>query len=176
MSWNATSRKTASWKVTLTTALLVPTAFALVACGDSTVDSAELSSARQSSAQASASSSSSAASESASAQRTKDAAGEPEITDPAAKQTDSAPSGQMPLSKKDESYLDALVADKIDVNGVEDALIGAARAHCAAGLVGQDANVMVDAIAGQLIAQERTTADPEAVSSSIAKAAKDAYC
>ena len=171
------SRRLPAWKIALSTAVALPVAFSLVACGGSTVDSAKLSSAQQSSAQASSSSSSSVASESAASRRTDhSSSAEPEINDPAAKQTDSAPNGQMPLSGKDEAYLDALVAAKIDVDGVEDALIGAARAHCAAGLVGDEANVMVDAIAGQLVAQDRVKADPKDVSSSIAKAAKDAYC
>ena len=165
-----------SWKAALTGAVVVPAAVALVACGDTTVDSAELTSSQQSNAVSSASSSSSSASESASARRSNSGSKEPEINDPAAKQTDSAPSGEMPLSKDDEKYLDTLIEDKIDVKGVEDALIGAARAHCAAGLIGEDANVMVNAIAGQLIAQDRTGEELKAVSGVIAKAAEAAYC
>ena len=84
----------------------------------------------------------------------------------------------MPLSGDDEDFLDALIADDIDVEGTEDQLIAAGHVHCDAGADGgtpEDA-LVIDAVAGQLVAQERTTKDEAAVTEAIAKAAESAYC
>ena len=87
----------------------------------------------------------------------------------------------MPLSGDDEDYLDALIAAGIDVEGTEDQLIAAGHVHCGAGAAdsGEGAEsdeAVVNAVAGQVVAQERTEKDEAAVAQSIAKAAESAYC
>nr|WP_120491614.1 DUF732 domain-containing protein [Corynebacterium lactis] len=146
-------------------------AFGIAACGGSTVDSADVTTSAKSS-------STSAASTSQSEEKSKQrgtSRQDPEINEPGAKRVDEAPDGHMPLSDADGAYLDDLIAAKVDVQGVEDQLIGAGRATCA-DTPEADRKAMADAMAGQLIAQGRTKAEASAVSSAIAKAAKKAYC
>lgn len=157
-----------SMRRTAAALVAVPLLLGVAACGDATVDSSEV-----------ASSSKARASEKVSGSSTPTTsttrADENDIVDPVATRANEAPSGQMPLSDADEKYLDELIAAKIDVKGVEDALIGAGHAHCVQKGDGEP-NVMVNAIAGQVIAQDRSKDKAPDVARAIAKAAEKAYC
>lgn len=145
----------------------VPLVLGVAACGNSTVDSSEVTSSTKARASEKVSASSTTT--------TTTKANADDIVDPVATRAEEAPSGQMPLTDADEKFLDALIAAKIDVKGVEDQLIGAGHAHCVQNEE-QDKNVMVNAMAGQLIAQERAKGKAPDVASAIAKAAEEAYC
>lgn len=144
-------------------------ALALAACGGgSTVDSSEVTGTTATGT----SETSSPTSASSTPVRTSPRPdGEREVIEPGATRASEAPDGRQPLSADDEKFLDALIADGIDVAGTEDQLIAAGRIHC----TGQDSEV-IDAVAGQLVAQERTDAREDDVTKSIAKAAETAYC
>lgn len=64
---------------------------------------------------------------------------------------------------------------KVKVEGIEDQLIAAATEVCRANELGQK-SFTVDAVAGQLIEQGRSSESPEALADAIAAAAKNAYC
>ena len=157
-------------------ALIGAGALALAACGGSTVESSEVTDTTTTTAESSASETSS--SKSSTTRTSERADGERDITEPGAARASDAPDGRMPLSGDDEDFLDALIADDIDVEGTEDQLIAAGHVHCDAGADGgtpEDA-LVIDAVAGQLVAQERTDKDEAAVTEAIAKAAESAYC
>lgn len=157
-------------------ALIGAGALALAACGGSTVESSEVTDTTTTTAESSASETST--SESSTTRTSERADGERDITEPGAARASDAPDGRMPLSGDDEDFLDALIADDIDVEGTEDQLIAAGHVHCDAGADGgtpEDA-LVIDAVAGQLVAQERTDKDEAAVTEAIAKAAESAYC
>ncbi|SQB96098.1 DUF732 domain-containing protein [Corynebacterium xerosis] len=159
-----------------TMALIGAGALALAACGGSTVESSEVTDTTTTTAESSASETST--SESSTTRTSERADGERDITEPGAARASDAPDGRMPLSGDDEDFLDALIADDIDVEGTEDQLIAAGHVHCDAGADGgtpEDA-LVIDAVAGQLVAQERTDKDEAAVTEAIAKAAESAYC
>lgn len=161
-------------------ALIGAGALTLAACGGSTVESSEVTDTTSADATTSetSSASSSATSTSESSTTTTRDRGEREITEPGATRASSAPDGRMPLSRDDEDFLDALIDDGIDVEGTEDQLIAAGHVHCTAqSETGGDADAaVVEAVAGQIVAQDRTDDDEAAVAESIAKAAESAYC
>lgn len=78
-------------------------------------------------------------------------------------------------SGSDANYLNVLKGKSININGVEDQLIGTAAAVCQA-KGAENADVMAIAVAGQLVSQGRTQGKPEEVATTIASAAKSAYC
>ncbi len=157
-------------RVALAAAMAVP-ALVLSACGGSTVDTAEIES-EQSSASAAPGSAEASPSAAPSATRGTPAPGSqsPQVRDPGATRADEAPDNRMPLTPEDESFLDALEGAGIAVDGTEDQLIGAGHAHC-----GVD-SALVDAVAGQLVAQGRTDRSPQDAAKAIADAADAAYC
>lgn len=157
-------------------ALLGAGALTLAACGDSTVESSEVTETTTTGADTSETTSETSTSEtSRTSAREND---ERDITEPGATRASSAPDGRMPLSGDDEDFLDALIADGIDVEGTEDQLIAAGHLHCTAESEdGGDADAaVVDAVAGQIVAQKRSDGDEASVAQSIAKAAESAYC
>ncbi len=159
-------------------ALLGAGTLVLAACGDSTVESSEVTKTPSATETKSSATSTPKSGESETPRTSARESGERDITEPGASRASSAPDGRMPLSRDDEKYLDALIAAGIDVEGAEDQLIAAGHVHCRAGSDKKseaDAAV-VDAVAGQVIAQERTKKDADAVAGSIAKAAESAYC
>lgn len=160
---------TKSFRTLATTAAVALLAFGTTACGGSTVESSEVTSKTSSSKSSTTSSSSTTP-----APRTTQSS-EPEINDPTAQRVDKAPDGQMKLSEADNKYLDALVAAGINVDGVEDQLIGTGRAACAEAPA-EERDVMALAIAGQLVAQGRSSDSAEQVAKIIASSAKKAYC
>ncbi|MFD5868476.1 hypothetical protein ACFWGD_07680 [Corynebacterium sp. NPDC060344] len=165
-------------------ALLGAGTLALAACGDATVESSDVTETATASEETGTSESESAetsTSTSSTSETTRTSARnseERDITEPGAARASSAPDGRMPLSGDDEDFLDDLIADGIDVEGVEDQLIAAGHVQCGAGANdGREGDAaVVDAVAGQIVAQERTDGDEAAVSQSIAKAAESAYC
>ncbi|MDO5029946.1 MAG: DUF732 domain-containing protein [Corynebacterium sp.] len=158
-----------SFRTLVTTAGIALLAFGTAACGGSTVESSEVTSETTSTK----SSTTSSSSTSPAPRTTQDS--EPEISDPAATRVDKAPDGQMALSDADNQFLDALVAKGIDVDGVEDQLIGTGRAACA-DAPAEERDVVALAIAGQLVAQDRSSDSAEEVAKIIATSAKKAYC
>lgn len=157
-----------SFRTLATTTAVALLTFGVAACGSSTVESSEVTS--STSTKTSTTSSSTKTSAPKSSEKSA-----PEITDPQAKRVDEAPDGQMKLSEADDSYLGALEKAGIDVDGVEDQLIGTGRAACA-DAPEEERQVIALAIAGQLVAQDRSQDSAEEVAKTIASSAKKAYC
>ena len=163
-------------------ALIGAGSLVLAACGDSTVESADVTETTTATDEAASSTSETSSTRTSETSRTSARNFEErDITEPGAARASSAPDGRMPLSGDDEDYLDALIAAGIDVEGTEDQLIAAGHVHCGAGAAdsregAESDEAVVNAVAGQVVAQERTEKDEAAVAQSIAKAAESAYC
>lgn len=157
-----------SFRAVATTAAVALLTLGVAACGSSTVESSEVTSSTATKTSTTSSSTTTSAPKSSDKKA-------PEITDPQAKRVDKAPDGQMKLSEADDSYLEALEKAGIDVDGVEDQLIGTGRAACS-DAPEEDRQVIALAIAGQLVAQERSQDSAEQVAKIIATSAKKAYC
>lgn len=100
---------------------------------------------------------------------------QPQPQDQGAREIDEVPAGEIPRSSEDVHYLGELSDEKIDIDGVEDQLIGTAATVCRGG---DEALVTstLPAVAGQLIEQGRTDKSVEDVTAIIESAAKNAYC
>lgn len=144
-------------------AVLLATGAVLSACGSATVDEGEAtetsvaplersSAASGESSASKASESSATASGSAPAER---AQGE-EPEDRGAREISEIPSPE-PAQGPDQDFLAAVAEKGVNVDGVEDQLVGAAQASC------QGDAVTVPAVAGQLIEQGRTELSHEDV-------------
>ncbi|MEB2596067.1 DUF732 domain-containing protein [Corynebacterium amycolatum] len=157
-----------SFRILATTTAVALLTFGVAACGSSTVESSEVTSSTTTKTSTTSSSTKTSAPKSSEKSA-------PEITDPQAKRVDEAPDGQMKLSEADDSYLGALEKAGIDVDGVEDQLIGTGRAACA-DAPEEEREVIALAIAGQLVAQGRSQESAEEVAKTIASSAKKAYC
>ena len=157
-----------SFRTLATTTAVALLSFGVAACGSSTVESSEVTSSTTTKTSTTSSSTKTSAPKSSEKSA-------PEITDPQAKRVDEAPDGQMKLSEADDSYLGALEKAGIDVDGVEDQLIGTGRAACA-DAPEEEREVIALAIAGQLVAQGRSQESAEEVAKTIASSAKKAYC
>ncbi|OHR22186.1 hypothetical protein HMPREF2787_06255 [Corynebacterium sp. HMSC061H03] len=157
-----------SFRTLATTTAVALLTFGVAACGSSTVESSEVTSSTTTKTSTTSSSTKTSAPKSSEKSA-------PEITDPQAKRVDEAPDGQMKLSEADDSYLGALEKAGIDVDGVEDQLIGTGRAACA-DAPEEERQVIALAIAGQLVAQGRSQESAEEVAKTIASSAKKAYC
>lgn len=157
-----------SFRTLATTTAVALLTFGVAACGSSTVESSEVTSSTTTKTSTTSSSTKTSAPKSSEKSA-------PEITDPQAKRVDEAPDGQMKLSEADDSYLGALEKAGIDVVGVEDQLIGTGRAACA-DAPEEERQVIALAIAGQLVAQDRSQDSAEEVAKTIASSAKKAYC
>ena len=157
-----------SFRTLATTTAVALLTFGAAACGSSTVESSEVTSSTTTKTSTTSSSTKTSAPKSSEKSA-------PEITDPQAKRVDEAPDGQMKLSEADDSYLGALEKAGIDVDGVEDQLIGTGRAACA-DAPEEEREVIALAIAGQLVAQGRSQESAEEVAKTIASSAKKAYC
>ncbi|MCK7638256.1 DUF732 domain-containing protein [Corynebacterium pygosceleis] len=99
----------------------------------------------------------------------------PEPRDGAAKEIDEIPGLSQDRSASDMDYLKALKDGGISVDGVEDQMIGAAAEVCRSAASGVD-NYTLEAVAGQLVEQERASAPVPEIAERIASAAKSAYC
>ena len=157
-----------SFRTLATTTAVALLTFGVAACGSSTVESSEVTSSTTTKTSTTSSSTKTSAPKSSEKSA-------PEITDPQAKRVDEAPDGQMKLSEADDSYLGALEKAGIDVDGVEDQLIGTGRAACA-DAPEEEREVIALAIAGQLVAQDRSQDSAEEVAKIIASSAEKAYC
>ena len=157
-----------SFRTLATTTAVALLTFGVAACGSSTVESSEVTSSTTTKTSTTSSSTKTSAPKSSEKSA-------PEITEPQAKRVDEAPAGQMKLSEADDSYLGALEKAGIDVDGVEDQLIGTGRAACA-DAPEEEREVIALAIAGQLVAQGRSQESAEEVAKTIASSAKKAYC
>lgn len=157
-----------SFRTLATTTAIALLTFGVAACGSSTVESSEVTSSTTTKTSTTSSSTKTSAPKSSEKSA-------PKITDPQAKRVDEAPDGQMKLSEADDSYLGALEKAGIDVDGVEDQLIGTGRAACA-DAPEEERQVIALAIAGQLVAQDRSQDSAEEVAKIIASSAEKAYC
>ncbi|MCK7643199.1 DUF732 domain-containing protein [Corynebacterium antarcticum] len=99
----------------------------------------------------------------------------PEPRDGAAKEIDEIPGLAQERSPADLDYLKALRDGGISVDGVEDQMIGAAAEVCRSAASGVE-NYTLEAVAGQLVEQERASAPVPEIADRIASAAKSAYC
>lgn len=149
-------------------AVVFAAALGLAACGDATVESSEVT---ETTTATTTTSTSTETSTSTSVRTSPRQADERDIVEPGATRAESAPDGRQPLTEDDETFLDALIADGIDVDGTEDQLIAAGHIHCS-----DEDDVVVEAVAGQIVAQERTDGDEADVTDAIAEAAEAAYC
>lgn len=100
---------------------------------------------------------------------------EPQPQDQGAREIDEIPEQQIPRSAEDVAFLGELTDEGIDVDGVEDQLIGTASTVC-----GNGENVLTEAtppaVAGQLVEQGRTDLPVGEVTALIESAAQNAYC
>lgn len=95
--------------------------------------------------------------------------------DQPAQEVSEIPDSSLQLSGVDREYLDSLKADGVDVEGVEDQLIGTASVVCGSEGAPLD-QATIGAVAGQLIEQGRTTKEYEELVSLIDSSARKAYC
>lgn len=79
--------------------------------------------------------------------------------DGAAEEIDGLPEAAEQRSAEAQALLDELAEAKIDVAGVEDQLVATAQNYCSS--ENKEENVTVEAVAGQLIVQGRTTVKEE---------------
>lgn len=99
----------------------------------------------------------------------------PQPQDSGAQEIEEVPDPQIARTEEDVTYLEDLSGEGIDVEGVEDQLIGAAGTVCRDDGSGVD-QVTVTAVAGQLVAQGRTDLEPAEIVPLIENAARGAYC
>ena len=88
--------------------------------------------------------------------------------DRGAREISEIPSAEVPES--DAKYLDKLKDAGVNVDGVEDQLLGAGKAAC------DENEVTISAVAGQLIEQQRTTMGFEELSQLIKDSARSGIC
>lgn len=99
----------------------------------------------------------------------------PQLQDQGAREIDEIPEQETPRSPADVVFLGDLTDAGIDVEGIEDQLIGTAATVCVSG-----ENVLAEAtpqaVAGQLVAQGRTDLTVGEAAGLIETAAENAYC
>lgn len=88
--------------------------------------------------------------------------------DRGAREISEIPSAEVP--EPDAKYLDKLKDTGVNVDGVEDQLLGAGKAAC------DENEVTISAVAGQLIEQQRTTQSFEELSQLIKDSARSGIC
>ncbi|MDK8532358.1 hypothetical protein QP900_09630 [Corynebacterium marquesiae] len=88
--------------------------------------------------------------------------------DRGAREISEIPSAEVP--EPDAKYLDKLKDGGVNVDGVEDQLLGAGKAAC------DENEVTISAVAGQLIEQQRTTQSFEELSQLIKDSARSGIC
>lgn len=88
--------------------------------------------------------------------------------DRGAREISEIPSAEVP--EPDAKYLDKLKDTGVNVDGVEDQLLGAGKAAC------DENEVTISAVAGQLIEQQRTTMGFEELSQLIKDSARSGIC
>ncbi|MGP6175239.1 DUF732 domain-containing protein [Corynebacterium sp. A21] len=174
------SRKYASLLITCVAAL------GLAACGgDATVENdpaTELSSVAPLTRESGTSSASSASTSASEASGSTSAPGtnapvrpEPLPQDGAAEEIEEIPEQTIERSPEEEAFLGEVAEGEIDITGVEEQLIGAAATVCESVESGNE-NVIVPAVAGQLVEQGKTQLPAEEAATLIESAAESAYC
>lgn len=164
----------------LSIAVLIAAGSLLAACGGgTTVESdtdesiAPLTRELASSSTSSSSVESSSTQESTSASASADAPAEPQGPDQPAQEISQLPTTE--FTSADEEYLAALVEGGIDVVGIESEMVSAGMMVC-----GDTTDALtqatVDAIAGQVVQQQRTTASHDVVVAEITEQASEIYC
>ncbi len=88
--------------------------------------------------------------------------------DRGAREISEIPSAEVP--EPDAKYLDKFKDAGVNVDGVEDQLLGAGKAAC------EENEVTISAVAGQLIEQQRTTLSFEELSQLIKDSARSGIC
>lgn len=157
-------------------------ALTLTACGDATVDNdtvtetsvAPLERAPKKSTSAEEAAATETTEEEGTAARRPRPA-EPQPQDQAAREVDEVPEATLPRTPEDVHYLGEISDSDIDIDGVEDQLIGTASTVCGGG-ESELNRATLPAVAGQLIEQGRTDKSVEEVVEIIETAATDAYC
>lgn len=149
--------------------LLAVPALALTACGGSTVESADVTTTSSSTSETTSSSEETTSSE-------QSPTAERQSNDSAASRASSLPDNRVPLTEEDEDFLDAMDSSSIDIEGTEDQVMAAARSECVDGEDPEYSEILIEAVSGQLIAQERTELSESEVAQIIADAAESAYC
>lgn len=156
------------------TALIITTAAtALVSCGSSTVTDEQVHKTIAPITRAAAPKSTTMAATSSAAAPTSQASESvaPGVDQPA-KRVESIPS-LLPaeLSEKDRRYLEELTKAGIVTEGIENQMIGSAQVVC-----GDTFPAAVQAVAGQLLEQQRTKLPVEQVAQLLEQAARNHYC
>lgn len=103
-------------------------------------------------------------------------AAQPQPEDGAAEEIEEIPEQAPQRSAEEEALLGELSDGGINVAGVEEQLIGAANTVCESEAAGEETNVIVPAVAGQLIEQGQTELSNEEATELIDSAARSAYC
>ncbi|MCG7233647.1 MULTISPECIES: DUF732 domain-containing protein [Corynebacterium] len=88
--------------------------------------------------------------------------------DRGAREISEIPSAQLP--KEEAAYLDSLKDAGVNVDGVEDQLLGAGQGACG------DNGITIPAVAGQLIEQQRSDMDYEELTKLLQDNARSALC
>ncbi len=169
------------------TGLLLATvlsAFALTACGSATVENdpgTDTSVAPLERAPQSTSENNEDDREEEGGDRDSQSAAQPQPQDQRAQEVSEVPSPEPERSEEDTDFLDGVAEGGIDIEGVEDQLIGAASTVCRPADQGEGegaavAEVTVGAVAGQLQEQGRTELDQEDAAALIENEARAAYC
>ncbi|QGU05716.1 DUF732 domain-containing protein [Corynebacterium comes] len=151
----------------------------LTACGGATVENdpttATTVAPLERSPKESASTTASESEEPTTTQRSAQRPADPQPQDQGAREVDEIPDQEVPRSTEDVTFLGDLSDDGIDIDGVEDQLIGTAGTVCGDG--GNDlTSATLPAVAGQLVEQGRTDKPVDEVAALIDSAAKNAYC
>lgn len=157
---------------TAITAVLAAAGLSLVACGGTTVDSDDVTTAPApaSSSATSAPTTTSSAESSSAAPRESSETNDALANEGAASEVSDFPENAPKRPKEDEAYLEALREGGVDVEGNEEQLLSTARTLCG----GEE--ITRDAVAGQLIEQQRTSLDHEKLSQLIDDAAHSHLC
>lgn len=161
-------------KRTSTFALLAAAALTLAACGGTTVDSDDVTATpTQTESKSQSESPSTSASSSAETSSSETASPEPEQDlggEGAASEVEDFPEDVAHRAPEDEAYLEALRKGGVDITGNEEQLLSTARTVC------QGSPITRDAVAGQLIEQERTTLNHKQLTELIDASAHDTLC
>ena len=140
----------------------------LVGCGSATVDNSATASHAPTSLPRGSQLSSSTAASAATRPEPAPAAPQPGSRDQGAHEISAVPSPD--IDAAEAQYLESLETAGIEVDGVRDQVVGVAAAVCS----GED--VTADAVAGQLVAQQRTDMSHEEVLEVLRTQAQEVYC
>lgn len=152
-------------------------ALTLSACGEATVENDPTATSVAPLERAPRESTSETATESAKSTvpRQRPADPQPQPQDQGAREVDEIPAQEVPRSPEDVTFLGDLTDEDVDVEGVEDQLIGTAATVCGGG-DNDLTTATLPAVAGQLVEQGRSDLPVDEVAALIESAARNAYC